>query len=72
MIKETLDVFVSSPMTVNMSVNRHITGGFKQESGVHAVSICSFFSLSSYHHRANPRNRFLEQEETRSSKRNQY
>ncbi|SPJ84310.1 uncharacterized protein FTOL_10828 [Fusarium torulosum] len=23
-------------MTVNMSANRHITGGFKQESGVHA------------------------------------
>lgn len=42
MIKETLDVFVSSPMTVNMSANRHITGGFKQESGVHAVSIVPF------------------------------
>lgn len=31
------------PMTINMSANRHITGGFKQESGVHPVSIVLFF-----------------------------
>jgi hypothetical protein len=30
-------------MTVNMSANRHITGGFKQESGVHPVSVVVFF-----------------------------
>lgn len=32
-------------MTINMSANRHITGGFKQESGVHPVSIVLFFAF---------------------------